>query len=167
MAATIKNALSPINFQFTIKKLPTVNLYVQQVTLPSLTLGASNILTPFIKLPIPGDHLVFGDLNVTFKVDEDLKNYKEMYDWIIAVGFPDSFDQYKAIASQTSGLGIYSDATLIILNSAKNPNYSILFTDLYPIALTELTFDTRATDVEYLEATATFAFKSYTINKIT
>ena len=33
----------------------------------------------------PGDKVTFDNLEVTFLVDEDLENFKEVYDWIGAI----------------------------------------------------------------------------------
>lgn len=59
-----------------------------------------------------------------------------------------------------------SDATLVILNSNMNPNFEIVFEDLFPTSLSELNFDTTLADVEYITATATFRYISYTYRKI-
>ena len=59
--------LSPLGFDFRIRKLPTVNYFVQSVNLPGVQLGEAQIPTPFITVPIPGDHMSFGDLIVTFR----------------------------------------------------------------------------------------------------
>lgn len=172
-----KNFLSPLGFTFSIKKTPKVNYFVQAVSIPSITLGQADIQTPFVKLPVPGDHIEFGTLSVTFRIDEEMRNYKEIYDWIIGLGFPENFGQYNAIApsrgkfggavtSPTTGAGIYSDASLVVLNSVKAPIIDITFKNLYPVALTDVMFDTKSTDVDYLDATATFAFEVFNLNYI-
>lgn len=171
-----KNFLSPLGFTFTIKKTPNVNYFVQSATLPSISLGQSDVQTPFVKLPIPGDHIDFGTFNISFRIDEDMRNYQELYDWIIALGFPDNFGQYNAIApnrgkfggaitNPLSGAGIYSDASLMVLNSVRAPVIEFAFKDLYPITLSEITFDTKNTDVEYVEGTVTFAYRSFTLTR--
>ena len=88
-----KNFLSPIGFQFSIQKLPHVNYFCQSANIPEITLSEVERMSPFIKLPTPGTQLTFGALSITFRVDEDLKNYKEMYNWMIGLGFPDNFEQ--------------------------------------------------------------------------
>ena len=133
-------------------------------------LGEAQIPTPFIRMPIAGDHINYGDLQLTFKVDENMKNYLELYNWITAIGFPDNFDQHKAVdpkyVSYGSGEGVYSDATLMILSSAMNPIHEITFIDAFPVALTDFQFDSRAMDVEYIEATATFRFRKFNITTL-
>lgn len=165
---TNKNFLSPLGFRFSIKRAPHVNYFVQSVSIPNITLGSTSLPTPFSRIPIAGDHLLFGPFNVTFKVDEDLKNYLEIYDWLIKVGFPDSFDQYRALdnTNATNDAGTYSDLTLLILSSSKNPTYEITFLDAYPTSLTDITFDTRVPDVDYVECTATFDYRKFKITAV-
>lgn len=170
-----KNFLSPLGFTFTIKKTPGVNYFVQSVSLPSLNLGQADIQTPFVKLPVPGDHIDFSNLTITFRVDEEMRNYKELFDWIVALGFPENFQQYSAIApnrgrfggsitNPVAGTGIYSDASLMILNSVKAPIVEYTFKNLYPISLSDIQFDTRDSDVNYVDVTATFAYELFKLN---
>lgn len=172
-----KNFLSPLGFTFSIKKTPNVNYFVQNIVLPNVTLGQSDIQTPFVKLPVPGDHIDFSTLSVTFRIDEEMRNYKEIFDWIVALGFPESFEQYNAIApargrfggqdfNPIAGNGIYSDATLMVLNSVRAPIIDITFKNLYPVALTDVSFDTMLTDVDYVPATVTFAYERFTLTHI-
>lgn len=168
---TNKNFLSPLGFKFQLQRAPNLEYFCQSVNVPALTLGASNLETPFVRLPVPGDRLLFGELNVVFRVDEDLKTYTEIYDWLIALGFPESFDQYtlstnRAVAGGTD-TSIVSDARLTIMTNSMNPNYEINFRDMYPLALSDLQFDTKDTEVDYIEATATFLYRDFKINKIT
>lgn len=165
-----KNFLSPLGFKFTIKKTPHVNYFVQSVNLPNVSLGESSMPTPFQRIPVAGDHIEYGDLQLTFKVDESMKNYIELYNWITAIGFPDKFDQHKAVdpkfVKYGSGEGIYSDATLVVMSSAMNPMHEIVFKEIYPSSLTDFVFDSRNTDVEYIEATVTFKFRNFTIKTL-
>jgi hypothetical protein len=172
---TNKNFLSPLGFTFAIKKTPKVNYFVQAVTLPSVSLGTSDLQTPFIRIPLPGDHIEFGQLTVTFRVDEDMQNYEELLGWIFATGFPDNFAQYKPMSQSAnrggtgtlmSGETQFSDATLMILNSVKQPVVEITFFDMFPIGLSELNFDTKMLDVDYLDATATFVYRKFEIRRV-
>ena len=94
---------------------------------------------------------------------------------------PDNFDQFKVVAPTATaggtannvgtagimtGEGVYSDATLTVLNSAMNPRIRINYQDLYPTSLSDTTFNASLTDVDYLECTATFAYKRYKIERI-
>lgn len=160
--------LSPLGFRLQVKKLPHVNFFVQAVDIPSITLGTADAETPFVKLPFPGTRLTFGNLQVTFKVDEDMKNYIEIYEWLKAIGFPDNFAQYTNIAGAAlaSGEGVFSDITLIVLTSAMNPNLEVTFMDCFPVDLSSLQFDSTSADVQYLTATVTFANRRFDIKPL-
>ena len=162
---TNTNFLPLLNFKFGIKKLPTTSFFVQSVSLPGIKLGFTEVPTPFIRYPIPGDHATFNDFTITFRVDEDMKNYLELYNWIVQLGFPDSFDQYKLIDSKsaTTGEGKTSDGVLIAQNSARSPNMEIMFVDMFPRSLSDIVFDTRDTNLQYAEATAVFKFRKLQI----
>lgn len=160
---TNKNMLSPVGFQFSIQRLPTMNFFVQSVTLPGITLSTIDQVSPLKSIPIPGDKIEYSELEVVFKIDEDLRNYIEVFEWIRALGFPDSQQQYKDLEDQPSytGGGIYSDASLTILTSAMNPNVRIEIEDLFPISLTPIEMSAINADIEYIEATASFRFLRY------
>ena len=162
---TTMNFLTPLGFSFNIKRSPDINYFAQAVSLPSMTLGQTMMPTPFVKLNVPGDHLEFGTFGVTFKVDEKMANYLDIYNWMIALGFPDSFDQYKTLSGNKpeSGVGLVSDATLIVMTSAMNPIKQVVFRDIFPIDLSPISFDSRQADVNYIEATATFSVQKYEI----
>lgn len=161
-----KNFLSPLGFKFLLMKAPTVEYFIQNVNIPSLGFQSADVPTPFVNLPFPGDHLRFGELQLTFKIDEDMQNYLEIFNWLVGLGFPDNFAQYKNIANVSTRDGVVSDATLMILTSAKNPNISITFKNLFPTSLSDVQFDTTQTDVEFVNATVTFKYQSFTIEKL-
>lgn len=162
------NFLSPLNFRFQIKKCPNVNFFIQNVNLPGMALVPVETPNPFVKIPYAGDHVDFDDLMINYKVDEDLQNYLEIHNWIRELGFPNSFDEYKNIAGRPiyTGMGLMSDMSLIILSSSRNPTYEITFKDAYPISISSLIFDSTSSDVQFLDAAATFRFRSYGIEKI-
>jgi hypothetical protein len=163
-----KNFLSPLNFKFFIKKTPYTNFFIQKINLPGIRLVQVDTSNPFVKTPYAGDHIDFSTLNLNFKVDEDLKNYLEIHNWIIGLGFPENHDQYKDLSDKPiyTGDGIFSDMTLTILSSTKTPNYEITFVDAFPITLSDLYFNTIDNNVTFLNADATFKYTHYTITKL-
>jgi len=161
------NFLSPLGFKFSITKLPNFDYFVQSVDFPRLSLNVmQQVQTPFNRLTVVGDHVTFDEFSVTFKIDEDMYAYFELYDWIVGAGKPESFDQYAALNAQPKGFGVITDANLIVLNSAMQPNISITFNDVIPIGLSGFTFDSTREDVSYLTATATFKYRQYIYERI-
>ena len=165
---TNKNMLSPVGFQFEIQRLPNMNFFVQSVTLPGITASTVDQPSPLRSVPIPGDKIEYSELEVTFKIDENMNNYIEVFNWIRALGFPDNQDQYKTLEDQPSytGGGIYSDATLTILSSAMNPNIRINIQDLFPVTLSPIEMNATQPDIEYLEAIASFRFLGYSFTQL-
>jgi len=165
---TNKNFLSPLGFKFLIKRAPHVNFFIQKVNIPNILLPETYHNNPFVKIPYAGDHMEYGTLRITFKVDEDLKNYLEIHNWIRGLGFPKDFSEYRTLngQKQEEGNGLRSDISLVILNSTMNPNHEITFIDAFPISLSELVFNTTETTVNYLEASADFKYIRFDISSI-
>lgn len=163
-----KNFLSPLNFKFFIKRSPHVNFFIQKVNIPDLVLKNVNYPNPLVNIPMPGEHLDYGTLNITFKVDEDLQNYMELHNWIRALGKPIDYDEHRALAQKAivTGEGIFSDISLMVLSSTKMANYEVVFADAHPVSLTGMVFNTTDTDVNYIEASASFKYTYYEINNI-
>lgn len=161
------NPLTPNGFMFNVTKLPEVDFFCQQINLPGITLGAPEFGTPFSMAPIPGETLTYDTLNIQFLVDEGMQNYKSIYNWIIALGFPKDYNQYTNFTNQDtinrfSELATnYSDGVLQILGSSNNPIQAIQFRDMFPVGLESLTFASTNTDVQYLVGNATFKFGYY------
>ena len=165
------NFLSPVGYKFLLSRAPTVEYMVQRVTLPSLTLPIASQSTPFVRIPRPGDHLEFGELQVSFKVNENLDNYLEIFNWMVALGRPEKFSQYTLKDRPYEGTGeqkdtVVSDITLTFLTSAMNGNIEFPMRACFPISLTDLEVDSAVSDIEYITASATFAIRDYTINRI-
>lgn len=149
MTAT-QNNLSLVNFKLKFKRLPEVEYRVQSVSIPGLELGSIDRPSPFVRIPYPGN-LTYGDLTVTFLVGEALADYLEIYNWMIALGHPDSLTQYEKGNE-------FSDCSVVILNSSRTAQIAVKFTDAFPISLSTITFDTTLQDVQYATATASFKF---------
>lgn len=158
------NFLSPLGFKLSIERAPSVNYFVQNVSLPSIQLGQLSVPTPFSRLQLAGDHVTYSELTIVFKVDELMENYLEMLGWINGLGFPDSFDQSfdrkQSLASGNNKLAL-SDIKLHVLSSSKNPIHEITFLDAYPTSLSNINFSSTLTDVDHLECTVTFAFRTF------
>lgn len=160
------NFLSPVGFAFKIKKAPYLNYFVQSVSLPGLSLAPIEVPNPFSKIPFAGSQLTYDTMSLTFKVDEDMKNYMELHNWLTGMGFPKDFTQYQQIANKPIGEGIYSDLTLIINTSSKNPNIEVTFYDAFPLNLSALTFDATQEEITHISCTAEFKYGRYVINTI-
>jgi hypothetical protein len=160
------NPLSPNGFMFNISKLPDLTFFCQTIQLPGITLGAPEFGNPFNVAPIPGETLTYDQLTVNFLVDEQMLNYVGIYNWIVALGFPETYDQYTTFingdnTNYSELAKNYSDATLQILNSNNQTARTIVFHDLFPIGIESLQFAGTNQDVQYLVGNATFRYGYY------
>lgn len=161
------NPLSPNGFNFSIQKIPSVNFFCQQVNLPGLTFGDPSFATPFASVPIPGDHITYDNLAVNFLIDENMENYRAIWNWIIALGFPQSYSQYVTFinADQSGVLNElaknYSDGMLQILGASNTPVATVQFVDMFPVALDTVLFQSTNQDVPYIVGQATFRYSYY------
>lgn len=163
-----KNFLSPLNFKFTLKRAPHVNFFIQSAELPGLALPDIDVGNPLIRAPFPGDHLMYDELSITFKVDEDLNNFLELHDWIRSLGKL-NYSEYDALSRKASytGESLRSDMTLTLLTSNKNANFEVVFKDAFPIKVSGFTLHSTDSDVDYVTSSAVFRYLSYDISKVT
>lgn len=164
------NPLSPNGFKFSIEKLPELEYFCQEINIPGITLGDPVFATPFRSIPVPGDMLSYDTLNVKFLVSADMENYIALYNWIVALGFPESYEQYVDYisSSQIQVLGElaknYSSATMQVLSNTNTPTKAVTFHDMFPISVGSLTFMSTNQDVQYLVGDATFRFSYFTFS---
>ncbi len=179
---------SPVQFRFKIAKLPLVEFFIQTVNLPGISMGTGTVPTPLYDYPVPGDEISFRSLDISFLVDENLNNYKELHDWIAGLGFGKSHQDFADLQATSEDMfpgstkgslvagveipaplsegGIYSDATLTILNSKNIAKTEVRFQNVFPTTIGSLSYDLQASDVDYLKASASFDYLNYDIVQI-
>ena len=155
-----QNFYSPKNYRLVIDRLPHVEYFATEVSIPGLTSNPVTEGSPFSTIYRPGDRVEFGTLDVTFLVDEDLKNYQEIFSWMIGMTYPENFSQY---ANLIEGEGLYSDATVLTQDGSKTSNVEFKFKDLFPISLGSIPMNQQEEDVTYAPATVSFQINSYSI----
>lgn len=162
-----KNFLSPFGYKLVLTRLPNVDFYCQSVSTPAVMLSNIEVPNPFQALQVPSTAMRFSNLSITFKVDEDLQNYREIFDWIEALAVSDDFGNYSGLANPVvSSKKVYSDASLVILSSSKNPNQELTFVEMFPISLGGMTFNSTSSEMQYMEARAEFQFRRFYIKSL-
>ena len=167
--------MSPLGFKLILTKTPKVDFLCQSANIPSISMGTA-IQPSYLKdIPVPGDKVLYDDLNVRFLVDEKMENYLAIHKWITGLGYPESigqFDQLRKDDIRTNASASddadpryfeFSDATLQILNSNYKPSVLVNFKDAFPIALSTLEFDVSNRDYSYFTAEVTFKYTIYNI----
>jgi hypothetical protein len=156
-----------------------VSFTCQSANLPQLALGFAVQPTPFTDIPRIGDKLDFGSFTIRFLISEDMSNYLELYNWLVALGFPKDYTQFDALIKNRpsrfpfkvnqrgeSEVLAYSDATLTILDSTNTPKVNIIYKDIFPISLEGLDFDIASAGVEYFTAIASFKYTLFEVEQL-
>ena len=142
------NPLADVQFKFDIAALPETSFFVQTASLPGISLTPMEIGLPQrTGLALNTGVIQYEELTITFLVDEYLKNWMEVYNWML--GNP----------SETSGV-------LTILSSSMNPTMEAHFKQLFPTSLSELAFDSTTADPTYHQASVSFKYTEYTIKSL-
>ena len=176
---------SPTQFKFGIHQLPKVEFFTVSASVPSISADTIIHPTPFKDIPIVGEKLTYENLSITFQIDEYLENYISLHNWMKGIGFPtdrQEFRTFRDVTSNTPASGktppvdlvgkavpdraLYSDAYIMILSNKNNPIVEVNFQNIFPISLGALDFTQNVSDVEYMTATAEFAYQIYEINTL-
>lgn len=161
--------LSPNGYKLSIQKLPALQFFCQEASIPDVSLGDATQNTPFSDIYWPGDKLAYGKLELEFIVDSKLDNYRAILNWLEGLGFPDGWEQYATfvresyrpsnVASETATN--FSDGVLSILSASNTSLAEVYFTDLFPISLSSINFTSTARDVQYVIGKVTFKYTSF------
>ena len=146
--------LAPTQFELLVKKLPNTKYFATGVNIPSVTVGESIQPTPLgANIKLPGDKIAYGEMTITFIVDENMENWTELFTWMEGI-----------TASTDTEKELYSDMTIVVTTAANNPNRYIRIADAYPSSLGEIAMDTTvAGGLSYVTCTASFQFTSFEI----
>jgi hypothetical protein len=170
---TNPNFLQPNKYQLNFGRSPNVRYFCQSLSVPGISMSEVPQTTPFVDVYVPGEKAIYDLLNITFIVDEELKSWLEIHDWIRAMTFPKEFEEYKKLDRlnrYTTNIPTvkpqYSDATITLLSSSNTPYYNFRFYDVFPTTLS--TFVMSATDSPdtIITADATFRYSYFDVEKL-
>ena len=157
--------LSPIGFKFQLNNFPEVNYFCQAATLPGISISAIDIPTPLKTIAFAGDEVQFEELSIRFIVDENMKNWLSIYDWIVGLGFPteEGQEKYKKLKENSE---LTTDATLTVLTGNMNPQINFVFKECFPLSLSSISFDSGGSDIDYVTADVSFRYDVYTVENL-
>ena len=160
------NFLHTVKFKFAIRKIPHCNYFLKGARLPAITLGTAIQPTPFQDLPVPGINMNWDELEIRFLVEEVMKNYLEIVEWMRGLGLVKNFDKYATLKTENTDLnskwgGIWSDAILHVLTNQANANVNFIFRDAYPVFLSPIEFLSDDQEATPAEAIVQFKYAYY------
>ncbi len=170
-----RNYMSPLGFKLILTKTPKVDFLCQSANIPQISMGTA-IQPSYLKdIPVPGDKVLYDDLNVRFLVDEKMENYLAIHKWITGLGYPENAGQFRQLKKDDLRTDAsvsddadpryfeFSDATLQILSSNYKPSVLVNFKDAFPTTLSTLDFDVSTRDYAYFTAEVSFKYTIFTI----
>lgn len=160
------NFLTGIGFQFQLIKYPNVSFFCQSANVPGINLSVATQSTRWNAIPHPGDEISFDDLNIEFIVDEQMKNYITIHNWVRKLGHPYSGGDIAELPGDDLDDKTYSEGILFILDSNFQKKFKIVFKDLFPTSIGELRFQSTAQDVQYFTVSTSFKYTIYDIYTI-
>ena len=170
-----RNFLSPIGFKFTIDRMRGVEFFCQSASIPSISLGSADTSTRLNKIKNPGDELQYEDLFLRFLVDENMKNWYQVHDWMREIATPYSTKEFKYnrgdLKSVNKREATYDyasannqwrcDCSLFILSSNYRVVSEFIFRDAWPSSLSTLNFDASTPDINYFTAEVSLKYNYY------
>ena len=167
------NPLLSNYFDFTLARIPNMVYFCQAANIPGLNFGTGEQPTIFgYPVKVPMGTFRFENLELTFKVDENMTNWLEIWNWMKSNGnfgssVTSSSDGSSGVPCSTAYSDkVSSDAVLTLTNSAYSPKISISFKNLFPVSLSGLQFTTALQESAEVLATATFTFTNYDIQVV-
>lgn len=155
------NYLSSNFFQFNLERIPTLSYFVQSANIPMLTSRAINQPAVFGTFPkIPATNFIFDDLQVNFLVDNEMKAWKELYDWMKSLG------NMSGYGDQSKHIDKFSSATLLILNSAYKPLMKVTYYYVFPTTLGSINFTSVSTNTDPVVSSVNFSYSYYDIESV-
>ena len=154
-----KNYLQPTGFRVIIDRenYPNLEFFAQSVDHPDVSMTAPTVAYSRIgNISLPGDALEYSELNIQFILDEDIKSYTELYNWIESL-----VNKNFVKPNSTSDVPTQADISVSILSSHNNQNKRILYKGCNPTSLSGLQLTSIASSVEYLTFNASFAFTGF------
>lgn len=150
------NLLQPTKYAVTFPEITEAIYFCQEANIPGVSLGAATQVTPNLDLYVSGTKIVYNTFTITFLVNEDLSAWTTIYNWIKELSSVDSV--YSNRIKKQAVLTVYSN-----LNNAKR---RIKYTNIFPISLSDLQFDTKLSAEQHINATATFKYDYFEIEEI-
>lgn len=145
------NFLQPTKFLLTFPSVTDTTFFCQKVNLPGVQSNELPRQVPNLDLYVPGTRLSYSTLDITFLVNENLSSWKVIHDWLRDNTVDHQF-HYRNV-----------DAMLIILSNQNNPKIRIKYSNVFPITLGDLEFDTTLSAENHISSTASFRFDYYNI----
>ena len=151
------NNAIPTSFNMAIKDIQGVVFNLTNYTHPSVSLGQAQLSHKDASFKLPSNVITYDDLNLSFIVDEQLKNYLEVYSWML---------RCKPLVGSPKLIHELRDITVYVLDSHKQPVLKFTYKDAFPTNLGALAYATNVSDTDVLTCDTTLAYQSFAVERV-
>jgi hypothetical protein len=145
VVTTNKNPLITTDaFRFVFSRAPNTAYFAQNFTLPTVVNGETRISRPTVDAFVPGPKTEYDALNITMLLAENMENYIEIFNWVVA---GDNTD----------------DMTVFLINSKSNPHIKVTFKNAFPMSIGSVNFNAQDADTNYGTVDISFRYDYFTI----
>lgn len=163
------NFIQPSKFVMSFARLPTVAYFCKTVNIPGVSLGSIEYPTASLNVPLAGTKLEYNEFEMDFFVDEELASWNEVYLWMQAIASPQGTEERTRLNNLANEgkptNSYYSEGTLISMSALNNPVTRTTFYRMFPVSLSDVTFDTSQDADNILTATVRFRYARFEITK--
>ena len=159
---TNTNLFQANKFKLVLGKTPIAEYFCQEVNLPSVAVPPVEHNNPFNRLWVTGVNTDYSELELSLLVDEELKVWQEIHEWMTGYSFPRHFEEYET----QKQIGIYTDASILIMTNANVPKIRFNFTHLFPVSHGALTLTVKEDGMEQVILPVSFRYDTYEMVRI-
>lgn len=164
------NELHENKFTFRIHQLPEVSFKCRSANIPSTSLPIAWQNTTQNPIPHSALNITYDSLDVEFIVDEDLRNYCEIVNWMRQLAAPVNNLGYSELKFRGTGLdpnrGLVADGVLTILTNELVPNILVFYRDMFPTNLGSLVFNNSTENPSEMTAHVSFAYTYFDLRTV-
>lgn len=159
--AVDQNYLRSNNFAIIIPGLENLSNTITDCPVPGITHGDTFQPTPMLDAPVTGGKLTFGPINMQFKLQEGMANYKEAYNWLMMIGDPRSLE-----AREEDTSNYFKDVTIQIYDTNRNPASAIKLSQAFPTELGEIPFNTQDSEEVMVSLTLRYSYMDFELSDL-
>ena len=153
-----KNNLLTTHYRLGIRRLPNTMYFCQSANIPGLALITVEQPTSFNPIIRSGGRVLQEDLKISFVVDEDFKNWREVRNWMLNCSDYIDYTEYKVPSEHLS-----DEITLFVLDSNHHEVSKIVFYNAFPNFLSGIEYNSTNPSTDPVVCQATFAYTYYKI----
>lgn len=151
---SVINLFKSCNFLITLKNQHTIELMIQQASIPGVTINEMPVNWQGLKDKMPGDSIDFNNLSLQVLLDEELNTFKEIYNNLIF--------SHDPVNNAYSPLKAIFDATLHLTTNKNNIQHEIKFFDCWVSNFSDITLSSDTSEDEQLVVNLDIVYNFFT-----